>query len=65
MDAWNYQSKGMDTDGRGSREEQGGVEGGKIIIRIYYVGKNYIFNKKNEITSQTFLLLQQNASYFF
>lgn len=36
--------KGMDQDGRGSREDLGGVERRETIIKIHYVEKS-IFNK--------------------
>ena len=38
--------KGVDLDGRRGGEELGGVEGGETIIRIYYVRKKSIFNKR-------------------
>lgn len=42
--------KGVDPEGRGSGEELGGVKGGKIIIKIYCMWKETIFNKEeNEI----------------
>lgn len=31
------------------REELGGVEGGESIIRLYCMGKESIFNKRNEV----------------
>lgn len=33
------EKKGVDPDGRRGEEELGGVEGGRIIIRIYFVRK--------------------------
>lgn len=38
--------KGVDSEGREGWEELGGVERGKTIIRIYYVIKESIFNKR-------------------
>lgn len=37
----NERQKEMNQDGRGSREDLGGVERGKTIINIHYVGKVY------------------------
>lgn len=37
----NERQKGMHQDGRGSREDLGGVERGEIIIMIHYVEKVY------------------------
>lgn len=39
----------MDPDGRGCGEKLGGVEGAKAIIRIYYVEKEVIFNKRGKL----------------
>jgi hypothetical protein len=39
--------KGMDPEGRGGREELGGVEGEVYIIRIDCMRKKSIFNKRN------------------
>lgn len=41
--------KGMDADGRGGGEELGRVEGGETIKNIYYMRKESIFNKGEEI----------------
>lgn len=38
--------EGVDPDGRGCGEKLGGVEGAEAIIRIYYVEKEVIFNKR-------------------
>lgn len=40
--------KQVDPDGRGGMEEFGGVEEGESIIRIYYVGKESILNKRRK-----------------
>lgn len=40
--------KRTELDGREVREEIGGVEEGKIIIRIYYVKKKSVFNKREK-----------------
>jgi hypothetical protein len=37
-------------DVMGGRGEQGGIEGGEIIIKIYYVRKLSIFNKRKKNT---------------
>jgi hypothetical protein len=36
---------------RGSGEELRGVEGGKTIIKIYYMRKKSIFNKRKNIST--------------
>lgn len=38
----------MDLYGRGLGEELGGVEGGVIMIRIYYVRKKNLFSIKGK-----------------
>lgn len=38
----------MDLDGRGQREELGGVEGGETLIRIYYVRKKSLLSTKGK-----------------
>ena len=38
--------KGVGLNGRGGREEPGGVERGEIIFRIHYVRKKSILNKR-------------------
>lgn len=44
--------KGVDLDGKGCGEKLGEVEGGKkIMIRIYYVRKTSIFNKRKKYWS--------------
>lgn len=40
--------KGVDLDGRAGGKKLGGVEGGSTIIRIYYVRKMTIFNKRKK-----------------
>ena len=40
--------KGVDLDGRGGGEELGGVEGGEIIIKIYYIRTKSIFSKNKQ-----------------
>lgn len=37
---------GMDPDGRGGVRKLGGVEGRGTLIRIHYVRKRSIFNRK-------------------
>lgn len=39
---------GVDPDGRGGREEVGGVEEGKTVIRIYYMRISLFFNKRKK-----------------
>lgn len=39
---------GVDPNARGGREEVGGVEEGKTLIRIYYMKKRIHFNKREE-----------------
>ena len=33
--------KGVDLEGKGGGEELGGINGGKTVIRIYYMRKTY------------------------
>lgn len=39
----------MNLSGKGSEEELGGVEGGKIIIRTHFMKKKSIFNKGEKV----------------
>jgi hypothetical protein len=38
--------RGVDLDGKGSRENLEGVEGREMIIKMYYMRKESIFNKR-------------------
>ena len=38
--------KGVDLEGRRGGKELGGVVGGETIVMIYYMTKEYIFNKR-------------------
>lgn len=38
----------VDPDGRGGREQLGGLEGGKTVIMIYLLRKESIFNKRGK-----------------
>lgn len=38
--------KGTDKDGRGAEEELGGIEGRKIVISIYHIGKKNLLSIK-------------------
>ena len=40
--------KGVDPDGKEEEEELGGVKGGGIIIRVYCMKKESIFDKRND-----------------
>lgn len=52
--------KGMDPEGRGGREELGGVEGEVYIIRIDCMRKKSIFNKREK--SGSYVNCRANAS---
>lgn len=43
--------KGMDSDGKGSGEEPGGVDGGENVFRLYFMKKETMFNKGGNIPS--------------
>ena len=43
---------GVDLDVSGDEEEQGGIERGKTIIRIYYERKKSIFNERKNYRSE-------------
>lgn len=53
------ETKGVDPGGRWDGQELGGVGGGEIITRIYYVWKSSIFNtkEKNELEWKTKLYI--------
>lgn len=40
--------KGVDADGMDCREELGGEEGGKIVIRIYHMRQHYMSTKERK-----------------
>lgn len=39
----------MDPEGRGNEKEEGGVEEGETIIRLYYIRKEFTFNKREKV----------------
>lgn len=46
--------KGVNPDGKGSRENLGGMEGGETVIRVYYIIKESSFNQErgnNEVSN--------------
>lgn len=40
--------KGVELDGRGYRGHRGGIEGGKMVIKTYYMRKKSIFIKRGK-----------------
>ena len=38
----------MDPEGRGDGEQLRGVEGGETVVKLHYVRKKSIFNKRRE-----------------
>lgn len=41
--------KGADPEGRGDEKEEEGVEEAEAIIRLYYMRKEFTFNKREKV----------------
>jgi hypothetical protein len=53
--------KGVDLDRRRGRKELGGVEGGETLIRIYYVRKQSISNKRGRAKRKSLIFFHPES----